>query len=76
MKIILIFLQASMYLFVYYTNNLLTTRSRLNSRFKKRTPCRSFMALNRASDMSVADWLSQTHMKSFGDTVFLRSGNP
>ena len=24
-----------------------------------------FMALNKVSDMSAADWLSQTHMKSY-----------
>ena len=30
---------------------------------EKRTRCRSFMALNRASDMSATDWLSQTHGK-------------
>ena len=35
------------------------------SRFKKRALCHSFMALNRASDVSAADWRSQTHMKRF-----------
>ena len=51
-------------LFVYYKNILLTRRSRLNSSFKKRTRCHS-MALNRASDMSAADWLSQTQVKNY-----------
>ena len=40
-----------MHYFVYYINILLTRRSRLNSRLKKRTCCHSFMALNRASDV-------------------------
>ena len=52
------------YLFVYYINISLT-RSRLNSRFIKRTRCHLFMALNEASDVSAADWLSQTHMKNY-----------
>ena len=30
---------------------------------KKRTRCHSFMALDRASDVPTADWLSQTHVK-------------
>ena len=40
------------------------------------------MALNRASDVSVADWRLQTHVKKFWkfftrrDTVFLSGGNP
>ena len=53
------YLQATMYYFVHYINILLTKNSRLNARFKKRTRCHSFMALNRASDMSAADWRSQ-----------------
>ena len=52
-------------LFFYYINILLTRRSRLNSRFKKRTRCHSFMAVNRTSDMSPADWLSQTDVKKY-----------
>ena len=59
------YLQATMYYFVYYINILLTRRSPLNSSFKKRTRCHSFMALNRASDVPVADWLSQTHVKNY-----------
>ena len=35
------------------------------SRFKKSTRCHSFMALNKASDMSTADWLSQAHVKKY-----------
>ena len=53
-----------MYYFVCYINILLTPRSRLNSRFKKTTPCHSFMVLNRASDVPAADWLSQTLVKN------------
>ena len=40
------------------------------------------MAINRASDVSAADWLSQTHVKNYrnvftcGDTGFLSGGNP
>ena len=49
--------------FVYYINTLQTRRRRLNSRFKKRTRCHSFMVLNRANDVSAADWQSQTHVK-------------
>ena len=51
--------------FVYDINMLLTRRSRLNSRFKKRTRCHSFMALNRASGVPAADWLSQAHVKNY-----------
>ena len=54
-----------MYCFVYFINILVKRRSRLNSRFKKRTRCHSFMALNRASNMSAADWLFQTHAKNY-----------
>ena len=57
------YLQAIMCYFVYYINILLTRRNRLNSRFKKRTRCLSFMALNRAS---ATNWLpSQTHVKNY-----------
>ena len=38
-------------LYKYFTNK----KKRLNSRFKKRTRCLSFMALNRASDVPLAD---------------------
>ena len=40
------------------------------------------MALNRASEVLAADWLSQTHLKNYrnfltcGGTVFLSVGNP
>ena len=44
---------------------LLTKRCSLNPRFKKRTRCHSFMAINRASDVSAADWLSQTHVENY-----------
>ena len=54
-----------MYYFVYYINILPTRRSRLNSRFKKRTLCYSLTALNRASDVSAADWLSHTQVKNY-----------
>ena len=72
--------QATMYYFVYYMN-ILRTRSQLYSCFKKRMGCHSFMALKRVSDMSTADWLSQTCTKlsqffMSGDTVFLSGGNP
>ena len=39
------YLRASMYYFVYHVSIFLTRRSRLNSRFKKRTRCHVFMAL-------------------------------
>ena len=52
-----------MYYFVYYIKILLTRGSRLNLPFKKRTRCDSFMALNRAGDMSEADWLSQSNKR-------------
>ena len=60
---------------------LLTWRGWLNSEFKKRIHCHSFMALNRASDVSAADWLSQHTWKindfsKCGDTVFLSDGGP
>ena len=54
-----------MYYFVYYMNTLLTRRSRLNSLVKVRTRRHSFMALNRATDVSAADWLFQTHVKIY-----------
>jgi len=64
------------YCFVYYINILLTRKSPLISRFKKRKRCQSFMALNRASYVLAADWLSQTSEKlslffTCGDTLFL-----
>ena len=38
------------------------------------------MALNRASDVPAADWLSQAHMKNYRNSacgaVFLNGGNP
>ena len=46
--------------FGYYINVLLTRGSRLNSGLKN-----LFVALNRARDMSAADWPSQTHVKYF-----------
>ena len=61
------YLQATMYYFVYYINILLTRGGRPNSCFKKRTHCHSFTALNRASDISAVDWLSQTHVKKYGN---------
>ena len=50
--------------FASYINTLLT-RSRLYSRFKKKARCHSFMSLNRESDVSAADWPSQTHVKNY-----------
>ena len=50
---------------VFFINILLAIGSRLNSRFKKRTLYHSFMALNRASGKSEADWPSQTHDKNY-----------
>ena len=52
----------------------------LYSRFKKDTGCHSFMAPNKVSDVSAADWRSQIHVKlslfvTCGDTVFLSGGN-
>ena len=37
-----------------------------------------FMALDSACDIPVGDWLSQTHVKNYGDndTVFLSGVNP
>ena len=58
-------LQATMYYFVYYINISLTRRSRLSSRFKTRPYGHSFIALNEASDMSAADWLSHTNTKNY-----------
>ena len=57
------YLQATMYYFVYFISISLTRRSWLNSRFKKSTSCQSFMALNKVSDVSAADWLSQAHVQ-------------
>ena len=50
---------------VSHIKTLLTRRSRLNSGFKERACCHSFMALKRASDKSAADWPSQTHVKKY-----------
>ena len=50
------YLQATMSYFVYYMNTLLTRRSGLNSRFKKRTHCHSFVALNRVSESDFSEW--------------------
>ena len=55
-------LQATMHYFVYDINISLT-RSRPSSRFKTRPYGHSFIALNEASDMSAADWLSHTNVK-------------
>ena len=44
-------LQATTHYFVYYINTLLKRRSQ---RFKRRTRCLSFMALNKSTDVSVA----------------------
>ena len=44
---------------------LLTKRCSRNPRFKKRTRCHSFMAINRAFDVLAADWLSQTHVENY-----------
>jgi len=57
------YLRGTMYYFVYYINSLLTRRSQLNSCRKSRAHCHSFMALNRISELSAADWLSQTGVK-------------
>ena len=42
--------------------------------------CHSFMALNRVSNETAADWLSQTHMEnnyySRDHAVFFSGGNP
>lgn len=67
--------------FVYNMNMLLTRRSRLNSLFKKRTRSYSLVALNRASDVSAADWLCQKRENSCnfftcGDMVFISGRNP
>lgn len=52
-------------------NILLTTKSCLNSHFKIGRHCHSFMALNRVSDRSTGDWLSQTHVKNYGNFLCL-----
>ena len=51
-------------------NILLTRRSRLYLRFKKRMHGHSFMVLNRWVDLSAADWLPQTHTKSYRNFTF------
>ena len=57
--------EATMCYFVYYMSTLLTRRSRLNSLFKERTRCHSFMALNRASDVQqLISWIF--HVRWFG----------
>ena len=71
----ILYLQATMYFFGYYMNILLTRRSQLYSCFKKGMGYHSFMALNRATDMSADDWLSLTrtklsHFFMSGDTLF------
>ena len=60
----ILYLQATMYYFVHYINTLLTRRSRLYSSFKKKKCSHSFMAVNKVSDVSAADWLNQTHAKN------------
>ena len=57
--------QAAMLYFASYINTLLTW-SRLYARFKEEARCHSFMSLNRESDVSAADWPSQTHVKNYG----------
>ena len=52
----ILYLKATMYYFVYYINILLARKSRLNSHFKKRRHCHSFIALNRTSNVPAADW--------------------
>ena len=70
---------------MYYINTLLTRRSRLDSRFKKKSQCHSFILPNRVSEISAANWRSQTREKlhlTCGDTFlflfffFFSSGNP
>ena len=62
-------LQATMYYFVYFISISLTRRSWLNSRFKKSARWHSFMALNKASDVSAADRLSQAHVQKISYVV-------
>ena len=61
------YLRGTVYYFVYYItiNSLLTRRSQLNSCRKSRTHCHLFMVLNRMSELSAADWLSQTGVKNY-----------
>jgi len=59
-------LKAAMYYFVYYMNTLLTRKSWLNSRLRKNHSCRR----NRLSDVSVADWQYQAHMKNYCNQSF------
>ena len=59
------FISASNYGLFCYVNILLTRRANLIHVLKKRTRCHSFVAQNRASDVTTADWLSQTHVKSY-----------
>ena len=54
-------LQGTLYYLVYFINILLTRKSRLNSRFKMRTRCYSFLLLNRAGDLPAA----QTYRKKY-----------
>ena len=54
-----------MYCFVYYINNLLTRKSRLNFTFKKENTLATIYSENRASDIAAADWPSQTHVKNY-----------
>jgi len=49
----------------YRVEHLTNTKKRLNLRFKSRARCHSFTAINRASDVPAADWLSQTYEKNY-----------
>ena len=75
-RIEIVYPQAATYYFVKFITTLLTRRRRLYSRVKKGTRCLSLMTLNRASDVSVADWRSiYTREKGSlffmcGDTLF------
>ena len=55
-------LQATKYYFVYYINTLQTGREEVKF---SHVSCHSFMVLNRVSDVSAADWLSQNTCKIF-----------
>ena len=59
--------QPCIILLMNYINILHTPKSQLNSCFKERARCHSFMVLNKAIEWYVpaADWLSQTHMKNY-----------
>ena len=65
------YLRATVYYFVHYGNNLLTTRSRVHSRFQKKRRCHS------NGGVTCGQLISNTHVKfTCGGAVFLSGVNP